>query len=734
MTDKWEANVGQLRLVGGNRVDEPANLSVLERRSFLPVGGRGKGRLYTMIELTGGAFGREELCQDLVSAIEEEYFHTPGTVTYGLRQAILLANATLWRLNAQQASERRMGGVACVVLRGAEAFIAQAGWPVVYLVHDERLQAFPDTTLEDEDTSVLGQRQSADVRLFHALVQPGDTILIMDGPMARHLSITRIAQTVTTSIEQTISNLETLAPAEDCSAMVIQVGMSASGAPREQWAFTPVETPPVAPAASALEPQSESAVRPEEQVDEPWPDEPASDRIARRQRSRRVSPALTDRIGAVLGTLGRFVRTVGERLLPDRQAQPSPAQHRQHGTHARRERAQEAPQTRRGIIAAIAVPLVVLLVVGGYLLYRDWSLRSEFDKRLSDAKLSRDIALASATSPSVARDYWQQVITNLEVAAKLLPERTDLQPMREEAEQAIDRINGVTRITPVKLYDYQDPGSVPSRVIVAGLNVYVLDRGLNRVYHHILNERRTEVRDPGVSQILIQQGQPVEGQSVGSLIDIAWFQNGGDRQAGALLILDRNGLLLEYDPAWEKLRAQTIGGQSTWRTPVAMRTFDSNLYLLDPTANQVLKYWKDQFAKNPDSWVKKSDADLSKAMDLAIDGNIFVLHSDGKIDKYFGGESVTFTQTKSPRPLTSAAALHFDIEEVVRNMYIVDPTDMRIVQLDHTGTFVRQFQPVRGQEVHMRQPAGVFVDETGGKLYYVAANALYVADIAPVQP
>jgi len=733
MADKWETNVGQLRLIGGNRVDEPANLSVLERRSLLPVGGRGKGRLYTLVELAGGAFGREELCQDLIGAIEEEYFRTPGTVTYGLRQAVLLANATLWRLNSQGGSERRTGGIACVVLRGAEAFVAQAGWPIVYLVHDENVQAFPDTTVEDEDASVLGQRQSTEVRLFHAAVQPGDAILMADSPMAGKLASVRLGPAVSGSIEQAITNLETLAPSEDCSAMVIQVGMTASGAPSEQWTFTPVETPsPTAP-EPALEPPVE-AIREYDSTRASVVDEPASEKIARRQRRGQAGPGPVDRLGAIFGSLGRIVRTAGERLLPDRQTQPPPARGRPRAARAQRERAQAAPQARWGLIAAVAIPLAVVLVVGGYLVYRDWSLRTQFNKHLSDAKLSRDIALASAASPSVARDYWQQVITNVEAAAKLMPQNAELQPMREEAEGALDRIDGVTRVTPVKLYDYQEPGSVPSRVIVAGLNVYVLDRGLGRVYHHILNERRTEVKDSTANQVLIQQGQPVEGQSVGSLIDITWFQNGGERQAGALLILDRNGLLLEYDPAWEKLRTQTVGGQSVWRMPVAMRTFDSNLYLLDPTANQILKYWKDQFAKNPDNWVKKIDADLSKAADMAIDGNILVLYSDGRIDKYFGGETVAFTQTKAPRPLGSAAALHFDVEEALRDMYIVDPTGMRIVQLDRAGTFVRQFQPLRGQEAHMQQPSGVFVDETGGKLYYVAANALYVADIAPAQP
>ena len=89
---------------------------------------------------------------------------------------------------------------------------------------------------------MLGQRQTADVRLFHAHVQSGDMILMADGPMARQLGITRIGQILSSSVSRAMSNLETLAPPEDCTAVVIQVGPSEARprAQKEQWAFMPV--------------------------------------------------------------------------------------------------------------------------------------------------------------------------------------------------------------------------------------------------------------------------------------------------------------------------------------------------------------------------------------------------------------------------------------------------------------------------------------------------------------
>jgi hypothetical protein len=246
MTDRAKNEVGQLRLVDGTQQVSPANMGVAERRTILPlnISGRGKGRLHVLIELTGGAFGRPEMAQDLVRAITDEYYGTPGTITYGLRQAVLLANAYLRRSNERIAAEHRLGGVACVALRGREAFVAQAGWPVVYLLRDQELiDAYPDTTLENLDESVLGQQSAIEVRLFRLPIRSGDTILMLDGPMARHLAPEKLGAWVTGSDEWALHNLEAMAPPTDCSAMIVRVPSISARTQKaaDQWTYAPVE-------------------------------------------------------------------------------------------------------------------------------------------------------------------------------------------------------------------------------------------------------------------------------------------------------------------------------------------------------------------------------------------------------------------------------------------------------------------------------------------------------------
>jgi hypothetical protein len=804
MSDKWETNVGELRIVGGVRQAEAMNLAVIERRPILPIKSRGKGQLHILVELSGDTFGREEICQDLTSAIADEYFGTPGTITYGLRQALLLANAQLLRYNARTVTEHRVGGAACVVLRDGDVYIAQAGWPMVYLVQRERVQAFPDTTLDVEDSSVLGERQIAEVRLFHANAQPGDTILLVDGPMARQLGSTRIGQIISGNIERALLNLETLAPPEDCTALVIQIGAGARAqGEREQWTFTPVERPAAREAAPSggsrpavergrtQEPGLQPEQRPDRAVQEravpersrpveaaqgrppsdwaepeqaiaeepsptyaspPWPsvdlasDDQASTASPRRSTggtaayrpppASRVTPGVEpegpgvgERVRALLGAAGQGLRTLGVRMLPDR---PLPTAAERRRAAARKQQREGRQGSKVGIILALAIPLIALLIVGGYSAYRDWSSRTQFEAKLDAVQLERDVALSNAGNPPQARRNWEQVIVLAHEAAEMQPENADIQSMLAQAASAIDRIDGVTRLaSPTKLYEYTAPDSKPSRIIVAGLDVYVLDRGAGQVYHHALNEVSSALRNPDDSQVLMRETQPIDDHTLGMLVDIAWRKDGGDAQHGTLLVLDRNGLLVEFDPSWEQNQLQVLGGKDVWRDPVTLATFDRNLYLLDPVANQIFKYPDKQFDSAPLTWMQ-AEGDLSSAFDLGIDGSIYVVHDSGKIDKYFGGEPTEFSVQQIPKPLLGATALYMDIEEVAQHIYVGDASDRRIVQLKRDGTFVRQFRPPPEEEAIFDGLSGLFVDERAGKLYYVAGRALYVNDLPSV--
>jgi len=743
-------------------------MGVAERRTILPlnISGRGKGRLHVLVELTGSAFGRSEMAQDLVRAIIDEYYGTPGTITYGLRQAVLLANAYLRRSNERIAAEHRLGGVACVALRGQEAFVAQAGWPVVYLFRDQELvDAYPDTTLENLDESVLGQKPVIEVRLFRLPIRSGDTILMLDGSMARHLDPEKLGTCVTGSNERALHNLEAMAPPTDCSAMIVRAPSMTSRAQKaaDQWAFAPVEQAQAAesPATRTQTRQTSDAPPAQRQVRTPPRQAPytaPADRMPLPPRQepipapRQAGFDLGEKAESALHSIGAGLRSLGERLLPDRQSdeedlrvadRPSPRDPRASSMaqRQRRERAragrrrEQAQQTNWGLAVALAIPILALLFVGGYMLYQNWSASNQYNEHLEQARRKREIALSQAESPTTARDYWLEVLSSLQAAAAVQPDQPEIAQMRDQAERELDRIDGVTRLAQIyKIYEYTGPSSAPSRIVVAGLDVYVLDRGGGKVYRHALNEPRNALRNPTSDQLLLQPGQIVEGVSVGDLVDLTWMDEGGDRQAGALLILDRTGQLLEYDPAWEQVGHQNLGGTDTWRSPTSLRTFDSNLYILDSMGNQVLKYSEGQYANPPDRWIAQADTDLRTAIDMGIDGNIFILHNNGKLDKYYGGERVPFAVTRVPRPLSGGNALFLEVEEDTQYIYIADASERRIVQLDREGVFVRQLQPSLGQEDLFRQLAGLYVDEMGTKLYYVAANTLYITDLPPVQP
>ncbi len=438
---------------------------------------------------------------------------------------------------------------------------------------------------------------------------------------------------------------------------------------------------------------------------------------------------IAGRASAAFQAVGRSLRTLGERMLPDRPP-PSAAERRRAAT--RKQRRETGRGWRQGIAIAIAIPIIALLFVGGYSMYRDWSTRTQFEAKLDAARLERDIALSNAGSPPQARENWNNVVALAQEAEQIQPETEEIAALLAQAATAIDRIDGVTRLaSPTKLYDYTAPDSRPTHVIVSGLDVYVLDRGAGQVYHHVLNEVSNALRDPADNQVLMRETQSIDDQTLGILVDIAWRKEGGDTQRGTLLVLDRNGLLVEFDPSWEQHKLQVLGGKDVWRNPVSLETFDANLYLLDPAANQIFKYPDKQFGSAPLDWMQ-AEGDLSTGIDLGIDGSIYVAHDSGKINKYFGGEPVEFAVRDIPKPLLGAAALYLDIEEVTQYIYVADASGRRVVQLKRDGTFVRQVRPPAEEEAIFDRLSGLFVDERVGKLFYVAGNALYVNDLPPV--
>jgi len=307
--------------------------------------------------------------------------------------------------------------------------------------------------------------------------------------------------------------------------------------------------------------------------------------------------------------------------------------------------------------------------------------------------------------------------------------------LRESIAKQKDKVDRVERLYWVgKLHAYDDAATMLRRVIVNGLDVYVLDTGADQVYHHRMDEAGDALAPDQGDPVLVRRGQQIDTAVVGELIDLTWMPAGGNRQTSDLLILESGGLL-EYNPSWG-LASTQIGNKDTWALPAAVASFFGNFYILDPQANQVLRYLPGaQGYTDAAEHYFPGDAkvDLAGAVDMAIDGSVYVLYADGTIRKFQGGSPVDFKMSDLDRPLSRPTAIFAAPDDVARYIYIADAGNRRVVQLNKDGHFVRQFKPRDENTVDFDTLQSIFVDELTGKLYFLTSHGLYIANITPVQ-
>jgi hypothetical protein len=201
-----------------------------------------------------------------------------------------------------------------------------------------------------------------------------------------------------------------------------------------------------------------------------------------------------------------------------------------------------------------------------------------------------------------------------------------------------------------------------------------------------------------------------------------------------LLILESGGLL-EYNPSWGLVPLE-IANTETWVLPTAVGSFFGNFYILDPQAGQIFRYLPstEDYSVPPQNYFPDDVAvDLAGAVDMAIDGFIYVLYADGSIRKFEGGLPVDFQVTEIDKPLGRSTAIYAAPDDEAQYVYVADAENKRVVQLNKDGRFVRQFKPRDEDSVDFNTLRSIFVDELGGKLYLLNDGALYIANITPVE-
>jgi hypothetical protein len=761
-----EPAVAALHVADGSLLDDAASfaedltpLAKVERS-------REGERLFFLFSPAGGGF--PNLCRELRETVRETYWSTAGSVTSALRRTILVANRYLFEHNLNvERSKRCYGGLACAVLRGSDLFLLQAGPVWACVLRGEKLRCFP----QGEKLAHMGIGPIADVRLNHVFAGPGETLLLAPYTLLRDAT------------EESLHSVLSLGNVNEVAAGLRQIGGDEFAALVARWESAaekrtaPVDSLPrtkhsEGPSLPATKQAHRSRATRTTDREHPMAKPHISERerraaaaaLARERRAffgkirRRLGGGLRSiwyglrtglggvwryvsgglgflwhgfaAAGAGVLALGKWL--IGAVALTIRSTLPGAKPVSQRRVHPH-----PPPEENRTIMTAVAVAIPIIIVAVVLLAYRQFAAESRLQGIINRAE--EQIALAQAAEPNSeeARVHWEMAMEQLEAAAAVAPENTSTQTLRAQVQDSLDEFDDIQRLTLTRL-ESLGSSNTERRLVLTDQTLFVLDAAEGWVSGIAPDQvADTENEDEGGQgqPALVRTGQDVEGSDVGGLVDCAWLEAEGGRRSSALLVLERAGQLISYDPAW---RSEDGAPQLTRvelatpppGTPVAVGSYEGQFYVLDASADSAGQIWRyrpqgNAYSVEPERYfATPPDQSLNGALDMAIDGHIYVLYQNGGIAKFLGGEPQPFEIRGIPKGLGEVTGFAVD-PQGDGTVYIADRGNARIVVVGPDGQFRTQLR-ARGALGALEALA---VSQAEGRLYLLDGGVLYTAPL-----
>lgn len=182
---------------------------------------------------------------------------------------------------------------------------------------------------------------------------------------------------------------------------------------------------------------------------------------------------------------------------------------------------------------------------------------------------------------------------------------------------------------------------------------------------------------------------------------------------------------------------EQIAGQPTvmktedpagWITGQSMEAYLRFLYILSPENNQIYKYERLSNRYGPPSQYNVN-GEIQNAIDMAIDGNVFVLKDDGNIVKLLRGEAKPFVIRHAPENLLQDATRIYKVPD--GSIYFLDPVGARVIVVTDGGatgesSYVKQYV-LEGDQIGKLIDLYVDPDET--RVYVIDEKRIYAVDL-----
>lgn len=308
-----------------------------------------------------------------------------------------------------------------------------------------------------------------------------------------------------------------------------------------------------------------------------------------------------------------------------------------------------------------------------------------------------------------------------------------------QAERVIQRRSYLTNMTAVATHPQAN--GVFSAIVIppiptgnedpSGFNfIYLLDSNTGVLYQM--------PQAGGTLTPMLQPNDTLGDIQIAKVYDIAWRIDGVIAVAqssnnGAFVYLFRNGDNWNYS---------ILAGSLEWQlADRAMRinSYGGNLYIWGVTPNNILRFLSAQIADFPTPWVQNDGGlDATAAVDMGIDGRIYLLMPNGTIHFYQavpdgerGFEKSIQLQNVVP-PMQATSRLLVTGEGDTGSFFILDSYFSRIIHVEkRTGKFIQQMVLPPDSTLSLDNLTALAIDESGARpiLYLANGNVVYKAPL-----
>lgn len=189
-------------------------------------------------------------------------------------------------------------------------------------------------------------------------------------------------------------------------------------------------------------------------------------------------------------------------------------------------------------------------------------------------------------------------------------------------------------------------------------------------------------------------------------------------QDKVVFILGENGLA-QYDKSTKALSSADITFPSVEGKIQSLGLYNRRLYTLDVKNNQVYKHSQTLTGYDKGTpWITETNFDIKNAVSLSIDGDIYLLLSNGQVLKFATGKSVLFQLNGILPALTNPVEMWTSSDS--KNIYILEPVSKRIIVTDKDGKFVKQYTSPTWKNL-----SSMVIDEKTKKIYVLDENKIF---------